>query len=309
MRRFGSNRPYTLEDGKRFNLKHDTMFSPDQVKTDGAGNVLVMPLLVDKPCFGRPERFVRGSHEKATPPLTGRNRTGDWQLTRCQRCPVVDSCVAVAAERIESSSTISTRFEEWDDWTAVLPDDDRFKGQAGRLWGAFLRSIERHGRWTNVNDANVVEAALAAALKRAQKQRMDRKIARAKARMKRRGMSQPVTPAFMTIVEEERKRRAEALLDLRTKPYALRYLPSISRLPPEGCERTADVWAAKTILEKADVRATGKAIASYLTRHGRDRGVGLGTLTTWVYKDLNRIEKLERDQAGVIIWQPFRPGI
>lgn len=51
--RGGSSKPW----GKR--LRHRTRFYPEAVETDGHGNVLEMPLLMDKPCFGRPETYVR----------------------------------------------------------------------------------------------------------------------------------------------------------------------------------------------------------------------------------------------------------
>lgn len=302
VRRFGGEKPFVDEDGRRFNLKHKTSFEPDAVQTDGNGNIVDMPLLADKQCFGRPERFLRGAHESATPPYSGRNKTHEWRLTRCQRCPVMRECSDVVTERIESSSAVGNAFTTWDDATEGMPGKERFKRRAGRLWDAFLRAIEGHGGWTNVNDKRLAEHEVAEAFRRKDKQKRQRAEARKRARDRRRGVAPRITYEFLVAVEAERSRRLQILLDLRGKPYAPRW---ITRLSPEGCERTADVWAAMKKLERAGERVTGKAVADHLIKVGRDQGASPDSLKTRVYKDFDRIFDLERDHAGVTIWPAF----
>ena len=67
VRRFGGVQPYVDEDGRRTNISHAVEFLSQDVKTDDAGNIIDMPLLTRKPCFGRPERFVRGALELGRP--------------------------------------------------------------------------------------------------------------------------------------------------------------------------------------------------------------------------------------------------
>lgn len=300
--RFGGDQPYRDEDGNRFNLKHDTAFDAHEVTTDGNGNIVSMPLLLDKPCFARPERYIRGSHDEATPPFTGRNSTDRWRLSRCQRCPVEEGCAKVVLERIESSIAISTAFADWDDQASDKP----FERRAGKLWRAFLRAIVQHGGWKSTNDEAVADALLSKALDNKAKRKADRQRLAAEARSKRQGQSRTITAEFLDEVEAERRRRADILLGLRTKPLALKHLPTISRLSPAGCERTADVWAASAIIERSEPPITGNKIAQYLIDHC-GYSIKLESLTTWVYKDLERIRRLEGDIAGTTFWSRFTP--
>lgn len=304
--RFGGDKPYKNDEGRRFNLKHHTAFEVLAVRTDGVGNIVEMPLLLDKPCFARPERYIRGSHDEAIAPFTGRNNTDGWRLTRCQRCPVEEACSEVVRERIESCPTVSAAFEAWDDGTVGLSGDKPFEGRTGRLWNAFLRAIVKHGGWKSTNDAAVTDAKFAAALKLKAKKSADRKQRRAEASAKRKGISRSATPEFMAEVEAERIRRLGILLDLRGKPFAKAHLPIVSRLSPEGCRRTTDVWVVRAILSRYGRPLTGKIVAQYLKDH-LGYTVDLTSLTTWTYKDVERIAKLEGDIAGVTIWSRFDP--
>ncbi len=86
------------------NLNHQTSFGPDDVQTDGLGNITLMPLLHRKPCFGRPEVYLRQHGRKKTIKVYGRDR--EVAASRCGSCLIAAACKKVVFERIKSDTNI-----------------------------------------------------------------------------------------------------------------------------------------------------------------------------------------------------------
>lgn len=302
VRKFGSRRPYVDKDGNKYNMPKGAPLPPGSVRTNGHGHITDMPI-VRRPCFGRPERFVRGSHEEAIPPFTGRNKTERWRLTRCQRCEVTTECSDVVEERIKSSPQVEAAFVRWDDATAGAGSKEAFEGRSGKqLWGEFLTSIEAHGGWSSINDENIAAADAQKEIQRKADAAADQRARRRKASAARRGEPQGITPAFRKAAEAERDRRRDNLLRLRDQKFSPR---SITKLQPEGCQRTADVWLASQMLGRLGTKVTGNAIASLMVGWPRYQQANVRSLTTKVCKDLHRIRMLESNAGGAPIWKPF----
>jgi hypothetical protein len=292
-----------MDSGVKFNLKHDASFDESAVSTDGIGNITDMPLLRDKPCFGRPERFVRGSYDSALAPFTGRNRTAEWRHSRCQRCPVMRACSGVVAERIETAPQVNTAFLAFAEATDGLMESAMFdRGIGKRRWIAFQLAIEKHGGWVSVNDERVAADDVRREQQRKNDDAATKRAKRAQVRAARLGKAQVMTPEFRAAAEVERDRRRDVLIRLRQQPVAPRW---ITRMPPESCERTADVWFARTMLKRAGEKITGKAVAAWLATQGRDQCMNPASLVARFYEDSARIEKLESDEAGAPIWKLF----
>ena len=301
VRRFGGPTPYVNCEGQKQNLDHSIKFSSEDLTTDGQGNVLDMPLLKRKPCFGRPERFVRGAWEQVP---EWRNPSGqpNLRLTKCETCPVVFACSDVCMERIESNPKIERAAVAWFDATDGLADRNRFAGSRNtRLWESFLRAIILQGKWSNVNDARVSASQVQKTQDRDEKRRIDAKKKRRANRLKAPRI-QPSTPEFEDAVNAENDRRLAVLLDLRSQSDVPRW---ISKLTERGCEQTVAVWRSQTTLVRAGHKATGEAIADWLLRHGQGQYAKSASLRTAVYRCLERVKKLEDTRAGNPIWAKF----
>ena len=249
--RFGSSKPYTNEDGKRFNLSHDYDFSPDLVQTDGLGGVVDMPLLWRKLCFGRPERLIRASVGKI--PWTddeGNLRLGKTPCDSCEELSpgVFQGCHKVVFERIDSNPTIRARMDEWAEICGTDVGPRCFIYKRSSKWHAFLNSIINHGGWANVNDDQVKLEAL-----RLKKEQADRRRINSRARLQRTkaaylGKAKPLRHDYLDALQTERDRRATHLKNLRDRlGRTPRDMLWLKMLPDESCDRIADVCARKFI--------------------------------------------------------------
>ena len=263
-----------------------------------------MPLLLRKPCFGRPERFVRGALERGVPfgdcDERGEQARGK---TQCERCPVFPACSDVSWERIDSAPDAKAALETWDqsclDENLAAGDPRRFYQKLGKLWNAFLDAIVAHGGWSNQNDDSVKLFAAQEAERKRKTRNEQAKSRRKRDAARRRGIPQQMTGEYFSSLQGERDRRAEQLKNLRSDPNAD---PRLTKLPDQSCERIADVWEARHRLARAGERVTGKAIAQDMMRCQKDYGLGLPSLTSRVYEDLRRIDWLEEDHGQGALW-------
>lgn len=305
VRRFGGVQPYVDEDGRRTNISHAVEFLSQDVKTDDAGNIIDMPLLTRKPCFGRPERFVRGALELGRP--YGDMDSYGKQLrseTRCDRCPVFAACMDVACERIESCASVSKRFHDWFDATEAADVQGKilgpYRGKPGKLWNRFLDAIVDHGGWTSVNDANVALYQQEKAKKDRAKANATRKAARTRQKALRKGTGKAITKNFLVALQSERDRRAAELQRSRVSTAAPHWLKKMS---VEGCERLCDVWHVTELLKRAGKKLTGENVAKIMIAQGNNYGLSQASLRTRVLQDRReRIAKLEDDRGGAPLW-------
>lgn len=298
VKQFGSSKPYLDKEGCRYNLRHETVFGPDAVKTNGMGDVIVSPLLWKKPCFGRPERFFRCQAELGSQYMdqNGKRQHGD---TIYDRCPVREACELVSFERIESDINIKTALDTWNDALDGIPQNRWFLGRVGLLWQKFLRAVIVNGGWFNINDDQVKLDIIQRNAADKAKDREARRALRKRRRDVRRGTAKPITIEFEVALDAERDRRAAQLKRLRKTKTAG---PWLSKIKDPGCDRISDVWRSVLWLERSGEKVTGKAIANHMICHGRSYGLALPSLTTRVLEDRKRILKLEDNKGNDPLW-------
>jgi hypothetical protein len=307
--RFGSGGRLKDEDEESFNVSHDDNCRPDEIRTDGRGNIIGSPLIWRKPCIGRPERHVRGLFGGKPLRQQGvQQRTSETPCDRCQRRSpgVFEACARVVDERIASNPAIEASFETWmtargDDFGSAC-----FIGHRLKPWRSFLDAIIDHGGWANCNDDQVKLEAL----RRKEAERKERnaaaRAARKRQRVGRHGAPNKVTNAYIQALQAERDRRSENIKGLRClSGQTSKDMLWLKNLPDDSCDRIADVWWSRELLSRVGHKITGKAIAEHMTRQGRSYELSVPSLTTRVYDDLKRIAKFEDKSAGAPIWKPW----
>lgn len=309
VRRFGASKPFRDADGKRSNLSHKTNFAEDAVITDGKGNVVHMPLLENKPCFGRPERYIRGIFDvKDWQDQDGNTRNGSTPCLTCENRTLGTylACHDLSVERIESSPSIEAALIRWSDGNGLSSGPRCFVGTNAQTWSAVLAAIEEHGGWTSINDEQVKVAAVTAHESEKKRRREAAKARRKRNRDQMAGKVQPLPREVRDALKEERDRRAAHLKCLRSvkgqKPQDTLWLRNLS----DGtCERVANVWHAREVLNRERGIYSGKAIAEYLLQAKLVKNVALSTLQARVSDDLKRLKKLEFSNGGAPLWHEW----
>lgn len=303
--RFGKSAKLFHPDDSEYYVCSKSVAAPHEIHSDGMGNVSDQPLIYRRPCFGRPEAFIRTAFDWPGKDYICKIAGIKPALNRCHRCPVRDACTDLCIERIESDATIDRALGAFFSIADGLPDRRKFKDRnAQRAWIGFLHAIREHGGWTNINDLRVVLHERDLHQARASKKRDSARAKRRNMRLARQGRSNPLTPTFVSAVAAERDRRLHVLQQCAVLPGAPRF---ISKLPPAGMRRTADVWEAQQLFTRQGLRVTGRAVAEWLVHNGKARPASLGSLTTSVLRDLTRIANLEREVTGTAIWTRFKP--
>lgn len=261
-----------------------------------------MPLLKRKPCFGRPERWLRGMLE--TKSYRQSADTIGYSRTRCDQCQLKSpdtfaACASLATERIDTAPAIKRAVDEWADTAEHRKDDrdpDPYKDAFGGRWERVLRVIRQHNGWTNTNDD------VAAGAERAkQDEAKDRKNgSRREARREHRERFKDAmvnAPSFRLALNSDAAYRRKCLDDARRANGAERWL---AKLPDESCAFIMDVWKEREVLLALGEKPTAKAIA---TRLAGESDKTFATLTRRVGEAIKRIGKLEdAPDKGVPIW-------
>ncbi len=287
-------------------LKHQIRFDPSDVVRDGRGNILSMPVLEDKPCFGRPEAVFRHGQRSKKIKLSD-GRIVDSTRHQCALCPagVHEACVRTAYERVTSDPHISLAFRAWKQHCDTF-FNGRFTctGSASRLWGAFKLEIARRGPFVSSNDKAVTDLELqrrdALREKWKIKKREQRQLERQNARLAR----QPPSQQFVRNLEDERDRRFDALLAVLGQSGQP---PSRIRVPADKWEATATItanaWAVRELLQASGRNAGPGSIARQMAQRNLNAGVAASTLKARMKNDLKRADECERDG----LWKPFDP--
>lgn len=273
-------------------IRH-TINIPDVI-TDQLGNVITMPPLIGRPCFGRIETFLRHAKPAEEKKIVRDNREVEVR-TRCMRCTVRGPCKALVTERINSSPEISDTLRTWYQQSILCHAKRVYTAETGRLWTNLLVSIVRKGRFFSSNDAVVAENTLRANEFLKEKWRHDKR------RQRNSNLTRGLQDHFtLACVVEERDRRLELLLAFCGGSSAPR---DMKRWDATTCTLVADTWLAITSL-KAERRKSGSTnVARWLIASGRSNGRKERALITRVGQDMKKLQRVE----CLRVWGVFDP--
>jgi hypothetical protein len=291
-----------LNHGER--LSNQTEFLRHKVETDGSGNIVKMPELYRKPCFGIPTAFLRHYYEAATfIPRTKRREFNG----RCSRCKVSKACEKVSSERWAEVAKRDPEFHE------LL---GRWKDNNGLEQGgfAFAFKILHQGHWSRmvqqlrIQEFNSVNDPLVQEYWNRQDS-LDR-IKRQKksfARIKRDWKTGKNISVLLERLADSRRSRVKLLVTAARQEKPPKYLKHIST---ESIGMTCKVWEGRQIAIYMDGKLNASAIATGMKKYAdKMDGWSHNALRSRVKADLTRISKLESHaqyNGGTPIWPKYK---
>ena len=320
VKHWGSAKPWGKKESPHgsITLQHSrNKFSPEDVQFDDDGNITAQPLTVGKPCFGRMEIFLRHGSKVRTY-RTKKGAVKESTKHQCGQCLIRKACRKAVTVRLRARPKALAAFLKWRKKAiAHLGSKAKFNEILGRnhtiytgashpelgyLWGAFLRELGNEPPFTSCNDIalrKLDEEKLV-------KLRIRRRKNKAAERARNRAAGRLPDEQFCADVEAERERRLNLLLGAREDSAAP---SSISKLDDRGCWITAAVWREKSYLEECGTKPTAGKIAKRLKDNEAVRSLTEGSLRDRIYRDLERIEMLERQplEDGRPLWSGFDP--
>lgn len=273
---------------RRQNRNRKACIRLDQVVTDGAGNIVDMPLTKGLHCFGNPVEYFRGEFDQ-----TSKWRRLDGTIIEkpsgCAGCKSRAACGAISIERIGSGYDVTRTFQSWETETSRLSREAR---HSHWTFEAFADACEK-AAWTTSNDERLAE-------KRATDAARKRKERRAERSRARRG--KPITEKFLATLDHEFDIRRASLTAAARAPGAAPWLRNLS---DRSISLTCDVWRANAHLNRqyrGDISAGDTA--KHLTASSKCYGLPISSLRSRVIEANRRICRLEED-GGISGWQAF----
>ncbi len=272
----------TVAPWRGIRVSQQTVVGPNDVLMDDGWNIIRMPLLVGKPCFGQPTAFARhGGPQPILHPVRG------LLPSRCMRCSAKDACENVAKKRLRVTTNVQDAFRAFDRAGGTYglgnPSDCP---TAQRQFDALVHALVRHGGFTSCNDAVVVAHYESARDEARQLAAKRKRVARLKAA--RRG---DLDDEMLALLEDHRLwREAQLRLVLRKSELPAR----IARLPLKSARLTADAWLARLVLTLRRAPVNHSSVASEMMRHRPTSYRNHNALRQRVENDLLRVDLLER---------------
>jgi hypothetical protein len=294
IRRWAGPTPLKLASREIRTPKPD-FIAPNEVEL-ADGNIISMPKLIGRPCFGISTAWLRhGGDQRRYVRILN-----DFKESRCMLCDARQACSMVAIERITLCPEVHPWIKKW------------FKsGGRGKMNTKERNApILSHWKWiiaelqkvtfTSSND-DVVRAHYEALRQEAlDKDRERKRRGRAKAIA-----AGHVDQAFLDQLQREAFFRYTRLREIRK--FVGEHI-SFRRLDERGAKLTADVWRYETLLSLGGKKPTAYAIAKSMVADGYNQGLGLGTLRARIPQDRERIRRLERSPwpgSSDTIWPVF----
>lgn len=286
----------------RVRVSHKDAFGPADLTTDGRGNILSIPLYRNKPCFGRPETYIR--HGKGTAVRRFHGKLNVVQ-NRCGKCPLNAACKTVARERIKSDPAIESALTAWHAAYSKNPGASRFTGPLyGRLWQAVMQAIVDHGGWGNANDAflqqEYANATRLSLEKKAKRQREYRESLREKLKIQN---VLPQISDLKSLLRTRLEREKNLIMSHRIKGSPKCVSKILLKDISATAKLTADVWLARHLLNEKGDSISPSRIAKFLIEYGRGDGRSYDVLRSRIKTDLARVDVLQ--STGV--WKIYRP--
>jgi hypothetical protein len=307
--KFGGRERLTNSQGRTFNISNADDFPSSEVVTDVFGNITKMPLLWRKPCFARPERYIRGNLPNTFKASDGEQR---WSKTSCNGCykntlGVFEACGMIVSQRVSAVASISTAFDEWIEACEGFFGRDCYRLSVGRLWQSFLQAIIDSGGWTSVNDDQVTIESLRIHDQKKKDRARQTKVHRVRLRAARKGVPFHMSSEWLAQLQTARDARAVRLKDLRClSGRTTRDMLWLKNLPDDTCDRIADVWQHREYLLRCGAAASPLQIVERLTGDPKYTAMKLSSLRTRVYEDIRRLKKLEADLSGSPLWPQWK---
>ena len=287
-------------------LSHKDVIAPSDVELDREGNILKMPVLHRKPCFGRPETFIRHGDRVRL----AKNHYGKMvQSTshQCGSCPLLtwQSCGKVVVRRVQGNTALHVAYGLWvEDCRVRHGGTPTFTGESGKPWGNFKKAIAARGPFSNDNERVLAIANAALAEIKRKKWQAAKAVQRQRARESKKADRQAPSLQFVENVRDECDRRRRQLEMVLGDP---KQHPSRSRVPaakrPTTAAITANAWGVRELLRECCLPDGSGVIARKMVEHGLNEGLRLPTLKARLPADLERGAQCERDG----IWESFDP--
>lgn len=297
-----------LSPWKRLGIRvsHTTEFKPDDVIRDGNGNILNMPVLVKKPCFGVPSAVFR--HGNRDQKFTRPDGSVIYsQKHQCGSCPegVRSACIETAEERVNSDPEIRDALKAWLGHCDLYHGGElTYTGPASRPWGALKKAIAARGPFMSANDKALQEREAQQMKDNKHKSVEQKRAQRRRARQATQSAQSVPSKQFLFNLSDERDNRYYALLEVLGKPDQP---PSRSKVPASKREATAAItanaWAVRELFSATGQQPNPTKIARYMTENGLNAGTPFETLKARIKNDLQRADDCSKDQ----LWTPFDP--
>ena len=268
---------------KGLRLKNQTTFEWRQVRMDDKGNITEQPLLIGKPCFGQPIVYARQGQT-----LKRFDHNGVLRPTRCGRCLVREACHAVCNRRLNVESEIKTIYREFLAHGGALGlQDKHLKSRVQSIFDRLVKRLIQHGPFTSVNDAKV--------LKHYDDEHEQRKVRDAERQRAARIKKLARGTLDKNAIDLLRRHRHYRVILLRTLLNSGARLPrSLTKIPPQSVEVTADVWLARQILQHTKRKVNASSIAKVMILFKPAQYTNYGSLRQRTPADLERVDLLER---------------
>lgn len=308
---FGGSKPdFSINNSNVDNINWN------DITTDGKGNVINMPLLHSKLCFGRIEYLIRHGHKDQ--PLVKQGPKKAPKRIKCEKCPAFtkDSCKKLVAERMNADIEIKNAFIEWFKAGKKADNDpnpqkstkkryNRFYGPVfGELWDNCLKAVSNRGPFENSNDEAMRNEIDDKKERKRVRDAKKKRVKRNQERLKRKAERLEPPSQFIRVAWDECNKRSAQLM--AAKKFA-KANPRISRLTDEGCDFTALAWYYETLQDAMGERAKAGTMAKWLIQDTEyHRGKSYDTLKDRLRHDLIRARDIEAGKFGNI-WQKFDP--
>ena len=263
------------------------------------GNVVRMPPLAGKPCFGIPTAWLR--HGKAVGTMTGKL----YQPARCTKCLANEGCEKVAEARLGIDDEIREAVASFRMHGGVKAMDEG--GTANRAQEKFWkldRLLRDRGPYDSINDV-FATSYLETEIDRKKKKAVDDKRKQRNRAMIENLKSQIIDEKLRIHLLHHQIYRVTRYQNFCDTGIAPR---SVTTNAIENGRFTADVWLSRVLLQITRQSCTAYSIARHMIHVGDDRGLAHASLRDRITQALVRISLLEKTKmpgSDQLVWEKF----
>ncbi|WP_293647794.1 hypothetical protein [Sphingopyxis sp. RIFCSPHIGHO2_12_FULL_65_19] len=270
---------------KRFNRSRRVFVRPSDVKTDGDGNIISMPIIAGLPCFADPVKYFAGVFDTPSKRVNARGEIVE-QPRGCAGCKSRAACGTTAYGRVMGDPELHQLHGIWESATQPLTGKARYKHPTFVAFAAACTSRA----WTSSNDEALprmkAEKAKQTRQDRRQRQRQQRKL--------------PVSVEEIRAAEAACEERMATLAAAALAPGAPVWLRN---LPGRTIHLTCDVWLTHRLIElRRRGEVTGGDILRAMVEAGNTYDLPDRSLRSRINEALRRIARLETEPVEAPVW-------